>query len=197
MSVALGFFNTEPSINVVRRIWISEIDPTGQPVDPAFIEAGYRKEKDLFRLRRREFPDDARVASLIEEAVYRASRAVRKEPVRDAGGYLYRVYVNLLDEEIAKQVRTVSGEDRLLEHLANLSSATPDITEQIYGRELLDAMDPETRFVWERRLLGYEVQEIAREINVTPDCLSTRLRRGAKEAMKTLLRISDNNMADG
>lgn len=187
MSVALSFFKTEPSINAARRIWISEIDPAGYRVDPVFIEAGYRKEKDLFRLRRREFPDDARVASLIEEAVYRASRAVRKEPVRDTGGYLYRVYANLLDEEIAKQVRTVSGEDRLLEHLANLSGATPDITEQIYGRELLDAMDSETRFAWERRLLGYEIQEIAREIHITPDCLSTRLRRGAKQAMKGLL----------
>ena len=168
------------------RIWIRETDPTGLPVDPAFIAAAYRKEKEFFRLRRREFPDDARVASLIEEAVYRASRAVRNEPVRDPGGYLYRVYANLLDQEIGKEVPTVSHEDAFLERLDSSGSAKSDLTERIYGRELLDAMDPDIRLVWERRMVGYQVKEIAKEINVSPDCLSTRIRRGTKEALKRL-----------
>jgi DNA-directed RNA polymerase specialized sigma24 family protein len=188
MAVALPISKTEMPTDIARRIWISEIDPTGQRVDPAFIEAAYRKENDLFRLRRREFPDDARVADLIEEAVYRASRAVRNEPVRDPGGYLYRVYSNLLDEEIVKEIRTVNSEDQFLEHLAGSANLTTDVTDQIYGRQLLEAMDPETRFVWEKRLLGYGVQDIAREIEVTPDCLSTRIRRGTKEALKRLFR---------
>jgi DNA-directed RNA polymerase specialized sigma24 family protein len=186
MSGTLPALQPDFPLDNSRRIWIRETDPTGLPVDPAFIAAAYRKEKVFFRLRRREFPDDARVASLIEEAVYRASRAVRNEPVSDPAGYLYRVYVNLLNQEIAKEVPTVIRENAALELLASVAAEKPDVTEKIFWRELLDAMDPETRSVWEQRMVGFKVQEIAGRINVSPDCLSTRIRRGTKEALKRL-----------
>jgi hypothetical protein len=59
-------------------------------VDPRFIEAAYRKEDEFFRYRADKTKDGAVVANLVEEAVYCASRAEKKEPLRDVAGYLFK-----------------------------------------------------------------------------------------------------------
>ena len=86
------------------RIWLHEVDPDGRRVDPRFIEAGYGKEQEFFRYRADKLKDEAVIANLAEEAVYRASRAKKTEPIRDIGGYLFRVFANLADREIARSL---------------------------------------------------------------------------------------------
>lgn len=123
----------------------------------------------------------------METAVYAASRARRDDPVRDPKRCVFTIFARLVDERIAK--------DRLLNHqapeeLEQLSVASPvgplNIERRILCDEILDAMEPEDRWAWERRVLGYEVREIATELNVTADCLSTRMRRGLREAARLL-----------
>ena len=169
-------------------LWISRTDARGVPVDPRLVEAAYAKIDDLFRFRWSEFQDEARRLELIEAAVHRASRARKRSPVSDPAAYLFRTFSNLLDEEIERERRTLRGNTEFLENLPASRGSCPerDLHEQIHRRQILDAMDEETRWIWTRRLYGYQVQEIAAELNVTPDCLSTRLRRGLQQALGKL-----------
>jgi DNA-directed RNA polymerase specialized sigma24 family protein len=187
MSVALPFPDKEdpqPS----NRIWLKDVDGDGRTVDPRFIEAGYRKENEFFRYRSDKLRDKAIIANLIEEAVYRASRANNQKPLRDVGGYLFKVFSRLADREIARSPRAFSCETGSLD---NLRGCPPEphhhVLNRIHVREILDAIEPDLRWAVERRILGYEVQEIASEIQISADCLSTRMRRGLKCALKRLL----------
>ena len=186
MPVVLPFLSQDVPSEVSRRIWIGDNDLEGNPVNPALREAAYQKEEHLFRYRRRDLPDDAHVAELIEKAVYTASKAAHKIPVKNAAAYLFRTYQNLINEEIATSVRLVPRAARSVEHSAGGDDPSARILDKIEGRRVLEAMDESTRQVWERRLFGYQVQEIAEELNISADCLSTRLRRGAKEALSRL-----------
>jgi len=181
---------------------IRGVDERGNVVDPKFVEAAYQKADDFRRYRRNDLRDDAVRAELIEQAVYRSSRAQKAEPVRDVAGYICRSFMRSVDEYIGRESRVqchdVPKLDRLLQ--SETSSSVHEIEDSIARREVLDAMDPETRWACTRRLCGYEVQEIAAQLNITPDCLSTRLRRGFREAAEKLLlrgRVSDNNLAHG
>jgi DNA-directed RNA polymerase specialized sigma24 family protein len=184
MSVELSFSDEQTKRNPSSRIWLNDVDPDGRPVDLRFVEAGYRKEADFFRYRRDELKDEAVVANLAERAVYRASRANKKEPLRDVGGYLFTVFTSLADREIARSPRTVSCEAK---SLANFSKARTDfsqgIVNQIRIREILDAIDPTISWAIKMRTLGYEVQEIANKIDISADCLSTRMRRAIKRLL--------------
>lgn len=167
--------------------WIRETDENGFEVDRRFVEAAHKRARDLRAYRARELPDEAVRAELVETAVYAASRAKRNEPVRDAKRYLVATFARLVDERIAK--------DRLLDHhspdeieqipLAS-ESAERNIERSIFCDEILTAMDAQDRWAWKRRVLGYEVQEIAEELNITADCLSTRMRRGLRQAARKL-----------
>lgn len=161
--------------------WISPTDERGIPVDKRFADAAYRKANDLRRYRSRELRDDAIRANLVETAVYRCSRAEREEPLTDVAGYLFRTFKRLVDEWIVRDQRIQHHPDEQLDRY-NSPSSFVDVEEAVARREALDAMDPESRWAWERRLVGFQVQEIARELNITPDCLSTRLRRGMEQA---------------
>jgi DNA-directed RNA polymerase specialized sigma24 family protein len=110
--------------------------------------------------------------------------------------------MRLVDARIDRENKVEQHEttriDRLLSR--NTGSTVSDIEVAIARREVLDAMDQETRWAWTRRLYGYEVQEIAAQLDISPDCLSTRLRRGIREAAEKLMRrgrMSDNNLAHG
>jgi len=192
MSATLFIPDKENNPKLSNRIWLNEVDPDGKLVDRRFIKAGYEKEKEFFRYRSDQLEDEAVIANLVEEAVYRASRATKKEPLKDVGGYLFRVFSNLADREIARNPRTVNC-DRI--SLENLPHSRCEIAEHvincIHVSEILDAMEPNLRWAIERRTLGYGVQEIANEMYVSADCLSTRMRRGLKQTLKRLLGDDD------
>jgi DNA-directed RNA polymerase specialized sigma24 family protein len=187
MSVTLSLSDKRNQRKFTNRIWLNNVDPDGRRVDSRFIEAGYRKEEAFFRYRRDELKDDAVVANLIEEAVYRASRARKKEPLDNLDAYLFTVFTNLADREIARTSQAVDIEPEMLQNLHGAGSEPArHIINRIEIERLLGAMDPTLRWAIEMRTLGYEVQEIAGMIDISPDCLSTRIRRGLK-ILKRLL----------
>ncbi|MBV9268594.1 MAG: sigma-70 family RNA polymerase sigma factor [Acidobacteriaceae bacterium] len=163
--------------------WIHPVDKEGFEVDPSFIEAAHQKARDLRAYRADELLDDAIRAELVEAAVYAASRARKENPVRDPKRYLFATFARLVDERISKDrlVRHQAPEE--LEQLPLASSCAPEsIERRILCDEILHAMDPEDRWAWQRRVLGYEIREIAIELNITADCLSTRMRRALRQA---------------
>ena len=193
MSAAPPFSDRENNPKTSSRIWLHEVDPDGRPVDPRFIEAGYGKEQEFFRYRADKLKDEAVIANLVEEAVYRASRAKKREPVSDIGGYLFRVFANLADREIARSPRIVSCDPVLAGDLRRSSSqAGKQIIDRVQVREIFEAMEPALRWAVERYTLGYGLQEIANEMDVSADCLSKRIRRGLKYTLKRLL--GDDNL---
>jgi DNA-directed RNA polymerase specialized sigma24 family protein len=185
MSVVLSVPDVHKHRKPKSRIWLKDVDSRGKAVDPRFIEAGYQKEDEFFRYRSDKLNDKAVVANLVEEAVYRASRAAKKQPLRDVGGYLFTVFSNLADREIARAPRTLNCEPKLLENMCSRSEAGKHILDRIHIREILDQMPPDVRWAYLRRNFGFEVQEIAKEMNISADCLSTRMRR----VLQTLQRL--------
>lgn len=167
--------------------WIRDTDERGFPVDMRIVEAAFRKAQDLRRYRARDLRDDAVRSGLIETAVYRASRASRFDPIRDVNGYVFQVFKRLVDRELAQDrlvtPRDVGALDRFGWRKTAINSA---MEKEILARELLALMNPQDRWAWERRLLGYELKEIATELNITPDCLSTRLRRAVTQVAHRL-----------
>jgi len=174
-------------------LWINPVDATGNCVDQKFIDAAHLKAPDLMRYRARELRDGAVRLELIEAAVHRASRARKREPVRDFGAYLFSVFTRLVDSKIEVEKRLVAVDaDCLEDFAAQHLGQDAGIDEVIHQRQILNAMEESTRWAWSRRLLGYEVQEIAAELNITADCLSTRMRRGLKVAAAKLLGRQSN-----
>jgi DNA-directed RNA polymerase specialized sigma24 family protein len=170
-------------------IWINPTDSEGNAVDARFINAAYEKADTLMRYRANELRDDAVRLDLIESAVHRASRAKKREPVRDFAAYVFSVFTRLVDIEVDRERRFVSVDADCLEDLAARNGGTSDDTDDKLQRDqVLGAMEESMRLAWSRRLSGYEVQEIAAEFNVSPDCLSTRMRRGLSAATAKLFR---------
>jgi DNA-directed RNA polymerase specialized sigma24 family protein len=187
MSVTLSLSGKRDQRNIISRICLKEVDPKGRRVDSRFIEAGYRKEKAFFRYRRDELKDEAVIANLIEKAVYCASRAKKKEPLDNVEAYLFTVFANLADREIARASQVVNIEPQLLQNLPSADLQAPQrIINRIEIEQLLGTMDQTLRWAIEMRTLGYELQEIAGMIDISADCLSTRIRRGLK-ILKRLL----------
>jgi hypothetical protein len=169
--------------------WIRPVDEDGFPVDRQFAEAAYQKTRDLRLYRARELPDAAVRADLVERAVRAASRAEKTEPVRDAKSYVFATFVRLVDERIERE-RTVENvqPSKLDRRTASAGADSSSIERDILKREALEAMRPEDRWVWERRLLGYHVEDIAAELGISAECLSTRITRGIR-AVHARLRL--------
>jgi DNA-directed RNA polymerase specialized sigma24 family protein len=170
--------------------WIRPSDDEGFRADERFVSAAYLKAEDFGRYRRTELTDEAIRADFVEKAVYSASRADRAEPVRDPSAYLFTVYSRLIDAYIAKHnvVSHSAGVDLERKHsLPQPQAQTPTGPESAILREqVLSAMSAEDRWAWERRLAGYEIQEIAAELKISANTLSTRLRRAASEVGRVL-----------
>lgn len=171
--------------------WIRPTDDDGFGADRAFVEAAYLKATDLRLYRWRDLRDDAVRADLVNDAVYAASRAQKGNAVRDPKGYLFTVFARMADAYIAKErtlTQAPSSElNRLEKRRADRTTAEiSKLDRAILRSQVLNVMPPEERQAWERRLTGYEVQEIAADLNISPDCLSTRMRRAAREAARIL-----------
>ena len=171
--------------------WIPPVDDKGFAVEKAFADAAYSKAQELRLYRWRELTDEAIRANLVESAVYAASRAQNTAPIEDPKGYVYTAFTRLVDRYISKQSVSRQTPESEIEQLPEAgiyakSDSFGDLDDAILRSQILNAMSPEDRWPWERRLLGYEVQEIAAELKVSPDCLSTRMRRSAREAAQVL-----------
>lgn len=174
-------------------IWVNPVDVQGNPVDERFIDAAYGKAEDLMRYRASDLRDEAVRLDLIERAVHRASRAKKREPVRDFAGYLFSVFTRLVDDQVIRESKVVAVDSDCLEDFAaRTATRGADIEDTIQQQQILDAMEEPARWAWSRRLSGYEVQEIAAELDISADCLSTRMRRGLKAATARLFGYRSN-----
>ena len=185
-------------------IWIPDTDAKGTPADPSFVRAAYLNAKHFLRYRASEMRDSARRAELLEAAVFRASKAKKTKPVEDCGRYLFKIYSALVNKELARSPRMINKEPETLDFLATALSSSnveSEITERIYRAELLNAIPPKARWIWERRLAGFALGELAKELNVSADTLDARQRRGLRDALKRLLghreSMSENSVAHG
>ncbi|HSU61700.1 MAG TPA: hypothetical protein VLI55_20490 [Bryobacteraceae bacterium] len=168
--------------------WIHPVDEKGCDVEVRFAEAAYQKARDLRQYRAQELLDEAVRAELVEKAVYAVSRATRSFPILDAKAYVFTTFARLVDERIAKDNRLGIETTARLEELPEPPAHTrlASLEDRVYRREVLDAMRPKDRQLWEKRIVGYEIEELAHELNVSPDCLSARARRGLEYALRKL-----------
>lgn len=189
MSSSAPAFSPEAFDNGDVFFWIRAVDDRGFHVDPNFAQAAYQKARDFRLYRAQDLRDEAVRAELVEKAVYAASRARKRDMIRDAKSYLFATFARLVDERIKK--------DRGIEHKAPVeidsypgairtAATSADIDQVILRQQLLDAMSPEDRLIWKRRLLGYDVNEIAAELNISPNCLSARIKRGVEDVRHIL-----------
>ncbi len=108
-------------------IWLGEVDPEGRLLDPSIKDLAYQKEADLVRYRASEMTDEAEVASLIEEATYRTSKAAGEKALSDPASYLYRTYTNLVDTTLRRTVKLFGMESQVLAQIAK-SGSDPEAT---------------------------------------------------------------------
>jgi DNA-directed RNA polymerase specialized sigma24 family protein len=162
-------------------VWVSPTDRAGRPVDARFLEAVRLIGGDLLRYRSGEFDDVSAAAELIEVAVHRCSRVAQVKGVTNPTAYLTRTYRRLVDVEIAKRRKHVelTAASESLERY-DFESVMHD---RIHVKKLLDSMDDEIRKLYLRRLVGFSVDEIARERNLSAKRLSERMRRGLRKAL--------------
>jgi DNA-directed RNA polymerase specialized sigma24 family protein len=74
-------------------------------------------------------------------------------------------------------------------HAGFVAQRPTNVENAIVRREILDAMPAEDRCIWERRLLGYRVQQIAADMNVSPKCISMRMKRAIDRVIDILRRV--------
>ncbi len=110
-------FPTNPPRRQKSLIWLGDTDPQGRPLHPEIKELAYKKEADLIRYRSSEMTDEAVVASLIEEAVYRASRAAYKFNMSKPGAYLYCTYRRLVDQTLLETINSRYVDDSVLNQI--------------------------------------------------------------------------------
>ena len=173
------------------QFWIYNKDDEGRPLDETIVKTAEDIRSTLIQYRQKEIDCDSTVNTMLQGAVEAASKASRKNKIRNPKGYLVTVYHRLVDEFLDEQRQWMPTEDSVLEHLANKVqriSWEDTINDRLVLRKLMDAMDAETRQICYWRLNGYSMNEIARELSVTPKLLSKRYRSGLKKAAKKTLR---------
>jgi RNA polymerase sigma factor (sigma-70 family) len=172
------------------RSWVHDKDKTGQPLDTAILRAAEEIGPSLTRYRQQEIDCESTSNAMLQSAVEAASKATRNTEIENPPGYLTFVYRRIVDKFLARKKRMVPVDDEYLEDLAN-SGGSASFEDVIHNRllleQLLAAMDSDTRQICQWRLQGYSVNEIARELGTTPNCLSVRYTRGLKKAVSQVL----------
>jgi RNA polymerase sigma factor (sigma-70 family) len=126
----------------------------------------------------------------LPSAVEAASQATQNSTIENPPGYLTSVYKRIADKFLARKKRLAPADDSFLELLANtegpesFEDAMPD---RLLVEKILKVMDRDTRRICQWRLQGYSMREIAKELKITPDCLSVRYGRGLKKAASDVL----------
>lgn len=175
-------------------IFIPEHDPEGRPIASWLREFAYAKQAQLASYRKDEMSDEAEVASLIEQAVFRTSKAISERAIDEPTRYLFQIYRNSVDRAIRKTVRAFGMEPEVLAQVASSGSQTEDqLLKSLTCTAVMSAMDEKGRTLWEKHLLGYEIDELAAEEGQTVDYLGQRLRRATERALRRLHRKNSSD----
>ena len=97
----------------------------------------------------------------------------------DPAGYVYTTFKRLVDEWLARDRRI---EYKPIEELDRVAGP-PTLVEaeaKVLRREALEALDEVSSYACARRVAGYQINEIADELKMSPDSLSARLRRATR-----------------
>ena len=172
------------------RFWIYDKDDKGKPLDENIVKAAEELTPVLSRYRSKEIGCESVINTLLQRAVEAASKAIHKTPIRNYAGYLVAIYRRVADKHIDRESRVICVEDGFLEHLANAAN-TVSLEEMIHNRLLvrtvMDKMDPQSRLIFIWKLEGYSVSEIAKELSVTPNCVSVRYGRAKAKVTNSIL----------
>jgi RNA polymerase sigma factor (sigma-70 family) len=172
------------------QFWVHDKDKKGQPLDEKFLKAADEIGPELARYRQQEIDCESTSNAMLQSAVEAASQATRSAQIENPPGYLTSVYKHIVDRFLARKKKLVPVEDSFLEDLANsefVASSEEAIHRRLLVEQLLNAMDADTRQICQWRLEGYSMHEIAKELRITPNCLSVRYTRGLKKAAKDVL----------
>jgi hypothetical protein len=104
-----------------RLIWIPPTDGDRNPVDPRFAAAAYQLAAYALRYRQGELRDEAVATSMLEEAVYRASRSARKHAVTNPRAYLLQVFKRLVNERTRVEPRSTPTDPTVLDRTFSAS----------------------------------------------------------------------------
>ena len=182
------------------RFWIHDKDDKGKPLDEKLVKAAQEAAPTLTRYRQDEINCESTTNRILQSAVQAASRAQRSGPIENPIAYLTFVYKRLVDKLLSREKKVVPVDDSFLEDLANSkphASFEDAIHDRLMLEKLLNAMDPETRQICNWRLQGYSMNEIATELQISPNSLTVRYTRGKEKAAKMVLqgklRSNDND----
>lgn len=176
------------------KLWVSDRDESGEPVDPQFIQAAYALESSLFSYRRREIGCESATADLIQSSVNAASRAAHSKPVENPLAYLHSVFTRKVDKYLASKGFEIPVSHDFIEDLGLRDAArlppTEALAERILIREVKANMDDWTRQVCNMRINGYSIEEIAKELGQPRNRIAVRYSRGLAKAAERVLKSS-------
>jgi len=167
--------------------WIHKKDGKGRPLDESVVKAAEQLAPTLARYRQHEIRCESTTNTMLQSAVEAASRAKRTRPIENPIGYLTFAYKRIVDRFLNRQRKVVAVDNTFLEDLLNARDSVSFedlIHDRLFLEKLIDSMDTETRQICEQRMRGYSMNEIAKELGITPNSLSARYNRGVKKAMQ-------------
>jgi DNA-directed RNA polymerase specialized sigma24 family protein len=168
-------------------IFIPEKDPEGRPIASSLRDFVHAQLDQFASYRREQLSDEAEMASLIEEAVYRTSKALSERTIDDPNAYLFRIYTRFVDKAVQNTVKAYGMEPQILADIARANVQTEEqILESLTCEKVVNAMDARGRVLWQKHLLGYSLQEIAADEGHTADYVGQRLRRAMERALRRL-----------
>jgi len=171
------------------RFWLYKKDRKGRPIDKAILKIAEEIGHDLAPYRQKEL-DESTSNEMLQSAVEAASQATQNSTIEDPPGYLTSVYKRIVDRFLSRKKRLVPADDSFLGGLAN-TEGPESFEDAMHDRRLVEkilkAMDPDTRRICQWRLQGYSMREIAKELKITPDCVSVQYTRGLKKAASDVL----------
>ena len=170
-----------------RLIWIPPTDGDGNPVDPRFAEAAYQHAAYAFKYRQDEVQDQSIASSLMEEAVFRASKSARSHDVANPWAYLLQTFRRLVDQRIKADRRITLTEPAVLDQAFPAHGhRSEDIERGILLREVYAQMDEKTRQIVMAVVAGKSIEQIAVDLHVTPNTVSQRLKNGYARLRESL-----------
>ena len=169
------------------RFWLYKKDRKGRPIDKAILKIAEEIGPDLGPYGQKEVDCESTSNGMLPSAVEAAAQGTHNS---ETPRYLTSVYKRIVDKFLAPKKRLVPTDDSFLEVLAHtegLESFEDAMPDHLLVEKILKAMDRDTRRVCQWRLQGYSMREIAKELKITPDCLSVRYTRGLKKAASEVL----------
>src|ERR1700758_718948 len=101
------------------QLWIYGKDDEGRPLDQVILKAAEENGLSIIQYRQNEIECESTVNVILQSAVEAASKASRRQKIRNPGAYLASTYHRLVDNLLDQQTQWIPTDDAALENLAN------------------------------------------------------------------------------